>query len=135
LKYRSRTSLLKSLFVLHESREVLFELERDLETIVHVGRLLEATRTLETFGLIRVTRSCNPSDTMIGIVGLSLGGLSGFDDLHTVVADHDAGSATLTSIRLHSLFDRLARGGTMEESDVTRASGSGAYMVSLSDSL
>ena len=58
-------------------------------------------------------RSSDPSDVVVSVEGYSFLMVLGTDQLQTVIVDKDCGSATLTGVGLHSLFDGVNRWGAV----------------------
>ena len=58
-------------------------------------------------------RSSNPSDVVVRVEGDALFTVLSADQLQTVVVNKDCGGATLTSVSLHGLLDRINRQGTV----------------------
>jgi len=96
-----------------EFREVLLQHQRQPETVVHVGSLLETTGALEPIRGVIVRRSGDPSDVMVGVEDYSFLTVLSTDQLQTVIVNKDCGGATLASVGLHGLFNGVNQWGTV----------------------
>lgn len=71
------------------------------------------TGTFEAIQSTVVRRSSDPSDVVVSVEGYSFLTVLGTDQLQTIIMNKDCGSATLTGVGLHSLFDGVNRWGTV----------------------
>ena len=95
------------LLLIDQGLEVFLKSQRELESVVHITGLLEATSPFEAIRFVRVRRTGDPTDSMVRVVRNTGGTLCGWKQLKTVVVDEDGGSSTLASVSLHSLLNGL----------------------------
>jgi hypothetical protein len=75
-----------------------------LETVIHIGRLLESTGTLETIGRVFVFRSRDPSDIVISIERNTLLALGFVEELQTIIVNEDGRCSSLSGVGLHGFL-------------------------------
>ncbi|CRK15930.1 hypothetical protein BN1708_011614 [Verticillium longisporum] len=88
--------------------ELLLDLARDHEAIVHIGRLLKLAATDEA--ILAMLRACDPADAVVGVELDARAALLVGEKLQTVIVDEHVGRATLQFICGHGLLDGLDRG-------------------------
>ena len=93
-----------------ELHQVLLELERECEAVVHVRRLLETACTLESVWGTAVPWPRDPADVVVRVECHASLLLSRVQELHPILVDEDRGRASLSRVRLHRLLEMIHGG-------------------------